>query len=189
MNEPVPFKPITDSTIREIFLHNGFTIKEGQTDLKPYVYTAARELIATVHGSRDERKPLTRGLLIDLWAENIRDGVPDAVAFARAIEKAHGVRSDTDAIDALPQPAVPSGWVDVYKRLPPEGVPVLATGIEYGYSSGKRWTEIGQRCTDGSWLTQDGHDELYRPTHWMPLPAAPDPGVIDDRAWPFREPL
>jgi len=32
--------------IREIFLRNGFTIKEGQTDLKDYVYSAANELLA-----------------------------------------------------------------------------------------------------------------------------------------------
>jgi len=31
--------------IREIFLANGFTIKEGQFDLKPYVYEAAEALL------------------------------------------------------------------------------------------------------------------------------------------------
>jgi hypothetical protein len=31
--------------IREIFIANGFTVKEGQTDLKPYVYAAARALL------------------------------------------------------------------------------------------------------------------------------------------------
>jgi hypothetical protein len=37
---------MTDNQIREIFLANGFTIKDGQTDLKPYVYAAARALLA-----------------------------------------------------------------------------------------------------------------------------------------------
>lgn len=32
--------------IRDIFLRNGFTIKDGQTDLKPYVYAAAVDLIS-----------------------------------------------------------------------------------------------------------------------------------------------
>jgi len=36
---------ITKREIREIFLKNGFKIKEGQTDLMPYVYDAAKELI------------------------------------------------------------------------------------------------------------------------------------------------
>lgn len=37
---------MTDDEIRELFLANGFTIKEGQTDLKPYVYQAARALLS-----------------------------------------------------------------------------------------------------------------------------------------------
>jgi hypothetical protein len=36
---------MTNEQIREIFLANGFTIKEGLTDLKPYVYAAARALL------------------------------------------------------------------------------------------------------------------------------------------------
>ena len=35
-----------DDIIRAVFLKHGFTIKEGQADLKPYVYEAARALIA-----------------------------------------------------------------------------------------------------------------------------------------------
>ena len=34
-----------DDKIREIFLAHGFTVKEGQADLKPYVFAAARALI------------------------------------------------------------------------------------------------------------------------------------------------
>ncbi len=41
---------ITDDQIREVFLANGFTIKDGQTDLKPYVYAAARALLAMAPG-------------------------------------------------------------------------------------------------------------------------------------------
>lgn len=32
--------------IQAVFIANGFTIKEGQTDLKEYVYKAAEELLA-----------------------------------------------------------------------------------------------------------------------------------------------
>jgi hypothetical protein len=38
----------TRGLIREIFLKNGFTIKDGQTDLKEYVYDAAFALLAAV---------------------------------------------------------------------------------------------------------------------------------------------
>lgn len=37
---------ITDDQIREVFLKAGFTIKPGQDDLKPYVFEAARALLA-----------------------------------------------------------------------------------------------------------------------------------------------
>lgn len=35
---------LTEDEIRDIYLANGFTIKEGQTDLKDYVYMAARAI-------------------------------------------------------------------------------------------------------------------------------------------------
>jgi hypothetical protein len=35
----------TKDKIRHIFLNKGFTIKEGQPDLKPYVYEAAEALL------------------------------------------------------------------------------------------------------------------------------------------------
>ena len=37
---------MSDAQIKAVFLANGFTIKEGMTDLKPYVYQAARALLA-----------------------------------------------------------------------------------------------------------------------------------------------
>jgi len=37
---------VTDEQIREVFMANGFTIKPGNDDLKPYVYKAARALLA-----------------------------------------------------------------------------------------------------------------------------------------------
>ena len=46
---------VTDSMIREAFLANGFTIKDGHSDLKPYVYAAARAILAL----RTERVPMT----------------------------------------------------------------------------------------------------------------------------------
>lgn len=41
-------EPLSKDQIREVFLAHGFTVKEGQTDLKPYVYDAAYALIALV---------------------------------------------------------------------------------------------------------------------------------------------
>lgn len=40
---------LSRDTIREVFMAHGFTVKEGQTDLKPYVYDAADALVARAH--------------------------------------------------------------------------------------------------------------------------------------------
>jgi hypothetical protein len=37
---------MNNADIKQIFLHHGFTIKEGQSDLKQYVYNAAYALLA-----------------------------------------------------------------------------------------------------------------------------------------------
>lgn len=47
--QPVPAvqgDALTREQIRDVFLANGFTIKEGLTDLMPYVYDAAYALLA-----------------------------------------------------------------------------------------------------------------------------------------------
>lgn len=36
---------LTKAQIRKIFLDAGFTVKQGETDLKPYVYQAASALL------------------------------------------------------------------------------------------------------------------------------------------------
>jgi hypothetical protein len=49
-----PLVPPTDcrrAKIREVLLANGYTIKEGQTDLKDYVYVAAEALLAAYESS------------------------------------------------------------------------------------------------------------------------------------------
>lgn len=43
---PPAAQVLSDEEIHDIFIANGFTIKDGQTDLKPYVYAAARALLA-----------------------------------------------------------------------------------------------------------------------------------------------
>jgi hypothetical protein len=44
---------MTKDQIRDIFMAHGFAIKEGQTDLKPYVYDAARALLASERVARE----------------------------------------------------------------------------------------------------------------------------------------
>lgn len=60
-------------TIRAVFLRNGFTVKEGQTDLKPYVYAAAEELLSIARAS---------------WQRTQSAGVPDTSELQRVIYNA-----------------------------------------------------------------------------------------------------
>lgn len=66
---------VTDSMIREAFLANGFTIKDGHSDLKPYVYAAARAILAL----RPERVPMTG----DQWTDVLGSAGPDLLDLAK----------------------------------------------------------------------------------------------------------
>lgn len=45
---PAEVPLLTDDEIRETYLGNGFTVKDGQHDLKPYVFASARAIEAAV---------------------------------------------------------------------------------------------------------------------------------------------
>lgn len=66
-----PVSQAERETIRAVFLRNGFTIKEGQTDLKPYVYAAAEELLSTARAT---------------WQHTQSAGVPDGERLAELLE-------------------------------------------------------------------------------------------------------
>lgn len=48
--------PLSKDQIREVFLAHGFVVKDGQTDLKPYVYDAAYALIALVQPATERKR-------------------------------------------------------------------------------------------------------------------------------------
>lgn len=59
---------IKKAVVRDVFIGNGFTVKDGQTDLKDYVYSAANSLISYVTPvvSQDEKGNVT----FEWWCEN-----------------------------------------------------------------------------------------------------------------------
>lgn len=62
--------PLSKDLIREVFLAHGFTIKEGQTDLKPYVYDAAYALIALVQPATERKgEPVWSDMGTWLWVK------------------------------------------------------------------------------------------------------------------------
>ena len=71
----------TKAQIREVFMAYGFTVKEGQTDLKQYVYDAAYALLALAApptAQAEGWRPIEtapKGELVLLWSE-IKRGEP-----------------------------------------------------------------------------------------------------------------
>jgi len=65
--------------------------------------------------------------------------------------------------------AKPDGWIPVAERLPEMDDRVMVCHAT------DEWVTIGHRHLTGAYLHWDGddHEELYEPTHWMPLPAPP----------------
>lgn len=48
---------MSNEEIRAIFIHNGFTVKPGETDLKPYVYKAAEALLSEQYRGKALTRP------------------------------------------------------------------------------------------------------------------------------------
>lgn len=84
-------EPVSDDEIREVFLANGFTIKPGNTDLKPYVFSAARALLAL----RPARVPLTEGQIAVAFGWKAGHGpLYSEIIATRTVERAHGITGD-----------------------------------------------------------------------------------------------
>ena len=92
---------VTDSMIREAFLANGFTIKEGHNDLKPYVYAAARAILAL----RPVQVPMTED---QVWHNDALMSANGTAGFkmdalmriVRAAEAHHGITAQAKKEDA-----------------------------------------------------------------------------------------
>lgn len=87
---------VTDSMIREAFLTNGFTIKDGHSDLKPYVYAAARALLALQSRSHVQGDPF--GYIHHYIAHDEHGAIIDTTWEADG------------CADALPHPTFPDFW-------------------------------------------------------------------------------
>lgn len=59
--------PLSRDQIREVFMAHGFTVKEGQTDLKQYVYDAAYALLGTKPAPLSDDTALLDGLARLNW--------------------------------------------------------------------------------------------------------------------------
>ena len=87
-----PVSEVERETIRAVFLRNGFTIKEGQTDLRPYVYAAAEELLSIARASwqRTQSAPVSKPERLPLESlEFVKRPVPSGWAVKRSDASRH----------------------------------------------------------------------------------------------------
>lgn len=71
--------PLTRNQIRQVFLDNGFTIKEGQADLKDYVFRAAEQLMAFSRYVSMGKNPVTSDdAAVDIFANAMKVKLADA---------------------------------------------------------------------------------------------------------------
>ena len=134
------YKPstVTRDQIRDVFMRNGFTVKEGQTDLKPYVYAAAQELLALVDTRQSatfavEPKPL----------DVIGYASPGQIEIMRELPRTGGMKVKGRKDDRYSEPVVllseaRAAMLSLVVRCQQEGA--FKTCLECGY--------------------QDGHDEI-----------------------------
>lgn len=133
-------KTMTDDQIRAIFLENGFTIKEGMTDLKPYVYQAARALLATVGAGGVEplRKPVEDGWLqdgpllyrlTDERRSRNRDEIIVTMANSSRTEEARTRRAG-ELLDAARASAVPIHVIELGKQVSESAVKQLVECLQ-----------------------------------------------------------
>ncbi|KPB28451.1 hypothetical protein [Pseudomonas amygdali] len=81
-----------DAFVREVFLRNGFTIKEGQTDLKPYVYAAAKELTAPLQAEIDRLSAESE------WRGKMAES--NCAEHDKTVAVAHDLRAERDQLKA-----------------------------------------------------------------------------------------
>jgi hypothetical protein len=144
---------LTDERIKAIFLAHGFTIKEGLSDLKPYVYAAAHAVAREVAAQAGQ-------VAVPGWI-SVEDSLPDGkyclatyqdragklriirAMYVRQFEiEASGDECDSETNEANDMEYLKAGWYELIDN----------------------WGEYSSV-----------HVSEGPVTHWMPLPAAPSP--------------
>ena len=138
---------MNNDQIREIFIANGFTVKEGQTDLKPYVYEAARALLEAA------LKPGEPVAWVDgRWYEDGTRAGNTLVWSGRRAEDDFPV--GTQLYTAAPPRREPP-WIKTSEQYPPEGVRVFWFNPHFN--------QVGY----DTWM---GGDYLFAAKYWMHIP-------------------
>lgn len=82
---------VSDAQIKAVFLANGFKIKEGMTDLKPYVYQAARALLATGVQTKADARDAERWMEMGKAIERACADLPEETEIIVWLQKDAGI--------------------------------------------------------------------------------------------------
>lgn len=97
-----PGERLTRNQIREVFMAHGFTIKEGQTDLKQYVYDAAHALLELVEAPQQEaQEPVATQWLAEMIMSDCGCSTQNQRLLDRIVERI----TRYDAANTAPPPA------------------------------------------------------------------------------------
>ncbi|EOC3269505.1 DUF551 domain-containing protein [Salmonella enterica subsp. enterica serovar Montevideo] len=96
----------------------------------------------------------------------------DPIELARAIRKG----PDMPTVQAGNSPATPDGWISCSERMPNDKQYVWCWGKSYGWTEYDTFEGYYDWSRNKWWaVTDDGEEPASKVTHWMPLPAAPEP--------------
>lgn len=188
---------ITRDQIRDIFMSNGFTIKDGQTDLKDYVYAAADELVSLLKTQAQVSVPddvsgplahaykeLTPTLMRNHIAVFERYGIyPDGSAGIQAMRIALDGMNRRDAMLQGAEPVTTAYKLpaNIPCRDAPEHIWLQTAGI---------WPENGE-FSELTWCSDNQHpdDTLYVRADVVAgnSPVIPDGWVACSERMPERE--
>ncbi|AZS78762.1 hypothetical protein ELS24_10095 [Achromobacter spanius] len=125
MTENNAAQPGLNDTIRAVFLEHGFTIKHGQTDLKPYVYEAVHALLSKLRAegvqAGDERAIDAAALLGKYKKLCIEIGRGDSyhlrridAAIAALANTPSAVPENWKLVPIKPTPKMMEAWYDAF---------------------------------------------------------------------------
>ncbi|HBN5546541.1 TPA: DUF551 domain-containing protein [Enterobacter cloacae] len=108
--------------------------------------------------------------------QNIPENIPtlrDGLAVIRSLGEIDAAKIQAER-DSLNSPLIPDGWVACSERMPEEGSKVIVFRPRASESNDP---PVKTATYKGGREYYHGFDCYCEPTHWMPLPAAPQQGA------------
>lgn len=179
--EPVALPGRDDDLIRAVCLKHGYTVKEGQTDLKPYVFAAARELMQAARAS------LPAGFTPEQVAELVaaRDKILAASLPAGGVVSCQATAVAKDALSLSEHMNDRNNALRLYVSDLSAVMLRMVTGIDHLSEVARQWEPDHSSGADrrGWVLAKDARDDAVRllQEHAQRMDATPQPSETHGR--------